>query len=88
MGMQMGGALGNVIDRLFRGGQVTDFISVGNFPVFNVADSSISVGVAILLVGVWIKEQVERRRAQAIVDASGESQGVESADGQEEGAGG
>lgn len=88
MGMQMGGALGNVIDRLFRGGQVTDFISVGNFPVFNVADSSISVGVAILLVGVWIKEQVERRHARAIIGVSDESQGAESADGQEEGAGG
>ncbi len=56
MGMQLGGALGNVIDRLTQGdlstlttGPVTDFISVGNFAVFNVADASISVGVAVLL---------------------------------------
>jgi signal peptidase II len=64
MGMQLGGALGNVVDRLARQGQVTDFISIGNFPVFNVADSSISVGVAILLLGVWIKEAHERKAAE------------------------
>jgi len=56
MGMQLGGAMGNLIDRLTQG-FVTDFISVGNFPVFNVADSSISMGVAILLFGMWFKER-------------------------------
>jgi signal peptidase II len=72
MGMQLGGALGNVIDRLtlgnlstFTTGAVTDFISVGNFAVFNVADASISVGVAVLLLGVWFKELGERKRAAA-----------------------
>jgi signal peptidase II len=85
MGMQMGGALGNVIDRLTRG-QVTDFISVGTFPVFNIADSSISVGVAILLLGVWLKEMKERKQAQA--DAAGEGPGIEPAGGQEGSAGG
>jgi signal peptidase II len=85
MGMQMGGALGNVIDRLTRG-QVTDFISIGTFPVFNVADSSISVGVAILLLGVWIKEMQEHKQAQA--DASAEHPGVEPANGQGENPGG
>lgn len=68
MGMQMGGALGNVVDRLTQNGEVTDFISVGTFPVFNVADASISVGVAILLIGMWIKEQRERKHADATVD--------------------
>ena len=56
MGLQMGGALGNMIDRLTRG-QVTDFISVGNFAVFNVADSSITVGVLVLLLGVYLQER-------------------------------
>ena len=88
MGMQMGGALGNVIDRLMQQGQVTDFISVGTFPVFNVADASISVGVAILLLGMWIREQKERKNAKAETGASDETQTVESVDGQEEGAGG
>ena len=56
MGMQFGGALGNLIDRLTQG-YVTDFISIGTFPVFNVADSSISIGVAILIVGMWYRER-------------------------------
>lgn len=57
MSMQLAGALGNVIDRLTLGGKVTDFISVGTFPVFNVADSSITLGVILLLVGAWWKER-------------------------------
>ena len=64
MGMQMGGALGNVFDRLFFGGKVTDFISVSTFAVFNVADASISVGVAVLLLGVWLKERSEHNKAK------------------------
>ena len=60
MGMQLGGALGNLTDRL-RFGAVTDFISVGKFPVFNVADSSISVGVAVLILGVWISERKAKK---------------------------
>jgi signal peptidase II len=68
MGMQMGGALGNVFDRLMFNGSVTDFISVGTFPVFNVADSSISVGVVILLIGVWFKEMAEKKAADKGVE--------------------
>lgn len=62
MGLQLGGALGNLIDRLMMG-RVTDFISVGSFPVFNIADASISVGVAVLLLGVWLKEREEKLKA-------------------------
>jgi signal peptidase II len=62
MAMQFAGAAGNLIDRLFFA-QVTDFISVGNFAIFNLADASISTGVAVLLVGVWLKERVEKKRA-------------------------
>lgn len=60
MGMQLGGAVGNLIDRLTIG-SVTDFISVGNFAVFNVADASISVGVAVLVIGMWIKDRQEQK---------------------------
>ncbi len=63
MGLQLGGAAGNLIDRL-RVGQVTDFISVGTFPVFNIADASISVGVAVLLLGVWLNERKEKLNAE------------------------
>jgi signal peptidase II len=62
MGLQLAGAAGNLIDRL-RVGKVTDFISIGTFPVFNVADSSITVGVIVLLLGVWIKERQEKKKA-------------------------
>jgi len=61
LGLQLGGALGNLISRLSVGA-VTDFISVGSFPVFNVADSSISIGVAVLVVGMWNEERAARRR--------------------------
>lgn len=50
IGMMLGGAVGNLIDRV-RLGRVTDFIDFPHYPAFNVADSSITVGIAILLVG-------------------------------------
>jgi signal peptidase II len=56
LGLQLAGAIGNLIDRLFIG-HVTDFISLFNFAVFNIADASISVGVAVLVLGVWIKDR-------------------------------
>jgi signal peptidase II len=59
MGLQLAGAVGNLIDRLMMG-KVTDFISVGAFPVFNIADASITVGVIVLLFGVWWKERNEK----------------------------
>jgi signal peptidase II len=62
LGFQLGGATGNLIDRIMFQ-HVTDFISVGNFAVFNVADASISVGVAILILGVWLKERAEKKKA-------------------------
>ncbi|HNN14267.1 MAG TPA: signal peptidase II [Anaerolineales bacterium] len=68
MGLQLGGAAGNLIDRLLAG-QVTDFISVSVFPVFNIADASITVGVLVLLLGVWIKERREKlKNGGAVVD--------------------
>ena len=44
----VGGAVGNLIDRV-RDGGVVDFISVGWWPAFNIADSAISIGMAILI---------------------------------------
>jgi len=63
MSMQLGGATGNLIDRLTIG-HVTDFISVGTFPVFNVADASISVGAAVLFLGIILMERAERKKKQ------------------------
>lgn len=47
-GMLLGGALGNIIDRI-RDGAVTDFIKLPAWPAFNVADMSITFGVLVLL---------------------------------------
>ena len=61
MGFELGGACGNLVDR-FTQRHVTDFVSVGNFAVFNVADASISVGVAILIVGMVIREWKQKQK--------------------------
>jgi signal peptidase II len=73
MGLQLGGATGNLIDRVIQG-HVTDFISIGNFAVFNVADASISTGVAILILGMWIKERREGRPAPGSETEADESE--------------
>lgn len=64
LGMQFAGAVGNLIDRL-RFSHVTDIFSVGTFPVFNVADSSIFVGTGILLIAVWVAERREKKQRDA-----------------------
>lgn len=64
MCLQFGGAIGNLIDRLTRG-YVTDFVSVGNFAVFNVADACISMGVAVLVLDLLIRDQREKRAVAA-----------------------
>lgn len=51
LGLLAGGSAGNLIDRVSLG-RVTDFVDFRWFPVFNVADAAISVGVAIILVAV------------------------------------
>ena len=71
MGMQLGGATGNLVDRLGMG-KVTDFISVGTFPVFNIADASITVGVGVLLWGVWLKERLLKKNAETQQDTGNE----------------
>ena len=48
IGLLLGGAFGNLIDRVVAG-EVTDFIDVGPWPIFNIADSSIVVGIALLV---------------------------------------
>lgn len=75
MGLQMGGALGNLIDRLTIG-YVVDFVSLGKFPVFNVADASISTGVVVLILSVWFKER-SQRAAQDLPPAESEDEAVD-----------
>ncbi|MEK7278294.1 MAG: signal peptidase II [Chloroflexota bacterium] len=69
LGLQLGGAIGNLIDRL-RFGTVTDFIyfhwkQILNAPIFNLADLSITCGVIILALLMW-RENADERAASAV----------------------
>ena len=60
LGILLGGALGNLTDRIFRGdgfldGAVVDFIDFDFFATFNVADMAINIGVGLLLVAVFTR---------------------------------
>ena len=70
LGMVMGGAIGNLVDRIFRGdgfgrGGVVDFIDFQFWPVFNVADAAIVVGVGVLLMYFWLHDRRESTTAPA-----------------------
>ena len=64
LGMVLGGALGNLTDRVLRGpgfsGEVVDFIDFQVWPVFNLADSAIVIGAALLLLSSFRKEPARR----------------------------
>jgi len=63
-GLLVGGAVGNLVDRI-RLGAVTDFLKLPSWPAFNVADMAITVGVVALLLVVELGDRAERRRAAA-----------------------
>ena len=67
MGLTFGGALGNLIDRLTIG-WVTDYMSIWRFPVFNVADLCITLGVIVLLLGVWSQERNKDAESELLED--------------------
>ena len=54
IGLLLGGTIGNLIDRVFYG-VVTDFIDFRIWPVFNLADSAVSISVILLIVLLWKK---------------------------------
>jgi signal peptidase II len=66
MGLLIGGAAGNLIDRLFRGddgflqGAVVDFIDFQWFPIFNIADMAINVGAVLLIVNSVLASRTHR----------------------------
>ena len=69
LGMQLGGAAGNLVDRVGQG-YVVDFVDVGipggwRFWAFNVADSSIVVGIGLVTFLLWIEERRQAREAAA-----------------------
>lgn len=66
----LGGAIGNFIDRLWRG-EVVDFASVlipginYYFPIFNIADAALTFAVIILFIGMFIEERKTRKQVKA-----------------------
>ncbi len=66
IGLLIGGAAGNLIDRLFRGddgvlrGAVVDFIDFQWFPIFNVADMAINIGAGLLILNSILGARAER----------------------------
>ncbi len=69
LGLILGGAVGNIIDRI-RLGYVIDFISVGNFPVFNLADSFATIGAVSIgiytLYGLFFQNKDEQADKQIV----------------------
>ncbi len=59
VGFILGGALGNLLDRI-RYGFVIDFIDLRVWPVFNVADTAITIGICLFIVSVFLKKREAR----------------------------
>ena len=77
IGLQLGGAIGNLIDRL-RDGAVVDFIDLGWWPIFNLADSCIVTGITVLLVTMVFSGDATKRKPAtdaAELDEPGSGQG-------------
>ncbi len=67
-GLIMGGAVGNLVDRIFRAegfldGHVIDWIQFPNFPIFNIADSAITISVVLLFIVAWGQSRSQKVEA-------------------------
>lgn len=84
-GLLLGGAFGNLIDRL-RLGHVTDFVDIGPWPIFNVADSSILVGIVVLFLFFWTRSSDAGKMQEPHIEVPGSvnSDGETSGDGRQE----
>jgi signal peptidase II len=71
LGLQLGGAIGNLIDRVHYG-HVVDFVDIGFWPIFNVADMSIVAGVAILAYCLWREDHGSSEPTLTPIDKEGE----------------
>lgn len=76
LGFILGGAIGNVLDRLlappgFGRGHVTDFLAYGNWFIGNLADVALAIGGVILVVGLWGEHRAAARTADEIDEPDG-----------------
>ncbi len=74
----LGGGVGNLIDRIFRGGNVVDFLEFGffDFPVFNVADIAVCVGAGLILLYFIMDFIKDARRKNGIAKINAEADSV------------
>lgn len=74
----LGGGIGNLIDRVFRGGNVVDFMEFGfiDFPVFNVADIAVCIGAGLILLYFILDFVKDARRKNAIAKINAEDDSV------------
>ena len=65
----LGGAIGNFIDRLYLG-EVVDFIDVlipiinYDFPIFNIADAALTIGVVMVMIVLFLEEKREKKTGE------------------------
>lgn len=65
----LGGAIGNFIDRIFRG-EVVDFADVlipimnYDFPIFNIADAALTIAVVVLMIGLIAEDKKEKKQVK------------------------
>jgi signal peptidase II len=71
LGLELGGAAGNLVDRI-RFGEVTDFIQFPHYPAFNVADSSITIGL-VVIIGFFVLIEGREKKPDAPRHLTGES---------------
>ncbi len=62
LGLVMGGALGNLVDRIVRGdglldGKVIDWVNLWRIPTFNVADATLTAAVVLLVIQTWLSRE-------------------------------
>ncbi|MER2009977.1 MAG: signal peptidase II, partial [Psychrobacillus sp.] len=65
----LGGAIGNFIDRLWKG-EVVDFVDVlipivnYDFPIFNIADAALTIGVVVVIIFILQEERAEKKKVK------------------------
>jgi signal peptidase II len=73
----LGGAAGNLVDRIFYDGLVVDFVEMGwkgsTFPVYNVADMGVSIGAALLILAMLTQRHEDPVEAEQPTGATGDS---------------
>lgn len=80
MMLVLSGGIGNMIDRIFRGGNVIDFLHLEfmpTFPVFNIADCAIVIGACLLVLyfakGMIDDEKAKRKQIQEVIEKAQEN---------------